>query len=160
MRLENRGQATKIQIGIRNRTARPTRLRSFIAACTPENPTGLKVSPVAEVNAAGKPGTGNENSDRNKKSYCATDAIEIIHRRLYAGKPDRIKGLARGRSECGWKTGDRQRKSAPRSGSSLSGLRSAEFRSLSPFFRLVTGAGLTQAQLGKLIDRKSGVEGK
>ncbi len=65
-----------------------------------------------------------------KKSGATTDAVEIIHRRLYEGKPDRIKGLeeARANDEIARK-----------------------------IFGLRTKAGLTQAQLGKLIGTTASV---
>jgi DNA-binding XRE family transcriptional regulator len=65
-----------------------------------------------------------------KKSEPVSDAAEIIYRRLYAGKPERIKGLeeARANDEIARK-----------------------------ICELRTKAGLTQAQLGKLIGTTASV---
>jgi transcriptional regulator with XRE-family HTH domain len=65
-----------------------------------------------------------------KKSGTTTDAVEIVHRRLYEGKPQRLKGLeeARANDEIARK-----------------------------IFGLRTKAGLTQAQLGKLIGTTASV---
>ncbi len=65
-----------------------------------------------------------------KSTETTTDAVDIIHRRLYAGKPDRIKGLeeARANDEIARK-----------------------------IFDLRTNAGLTQAQLGKLVGTTASV---
>ena len=65
-----------------------------------------------------------------KKLQITTDAVEIIHKRLYAGKPDRIRGLeeARANDEIARK-----------------------------IFALRTKAGLTQAQLGKLVGTTASV---
>jgi DNA-binding XRE family transcriptional regulator len=65
-----------------------------------------------------------------KKPETTTDAVEIIHRRIYKGKPDRIKGLAEAREDD-----EIARK--------ILGLR--------------TRAGLTQAQLGKLVGTTASV---
>jgi DNA-binding XRE family transcriptional regulator len=65
-----------------------------------------------------------------RKPESTTDAIEIIHRRLYEGKPERIRGLeeARANDELARK-----------------------------IFGLRTKAGLTQAQLGKLVGTTASV---
>jgi DNA-binding XRE family transcriptional regulator len=65
-----------------------------------------------------------------KKLEIAADAVEMIYKRLYAGKPERISGLeeARANDEIARK-----------------------------IFALRTKAGLTQAQLGKLIGTTASV---
>jgi DNA-binding XRE family transcriptional regulator len=65
-----------------------------------------------------------------KKSGTTTDAVEIIHRRYFEGKPERLKILeeARANDEIARK-----------------------------IFNLRTKAGLTQAQLGKLIGTTASV---
>lgn len=65
-----------------------------------------------------------------KKSGASTDAAEITYRRLYAGKPERIKGLeeARANDEIARK-----------------------------ICELRLEAGLTQAQLGKLLGTTASV---
>ena len=65
-----------------------------------------------------------------RKPGTTTDAVEIIYRRLYKGKPDRIRGLeeVRANDEIARK-----------------------------IFVLRTQAGLTQAQLGKLIGTTASV---
>lgn len=65
-----------------------------------------------------------------RKSGVSTDAAEIIYRRLYEGKPERIQGLeeARANDEIARKICD-----------------------------LRTAAGLTQAQLGKMIGTTASV---
>ena len=65
-----------------------------------------------------------------KKSGVTTDAAEIIHRRLFEGKPDRLKVLDEARAD-----NEIARK----------------------IFRLRTRAGLTQAQLAKLIGTTASV---
>lgn len=67
---------------------------------------------------------------RKPKPETTTDAVEIVYRRLYEGKPDRIKGLeeARANDEIARK-----------------------------ILRLRTKAGLTQAQLAKLIGTTASV---
>lgn len=66
----------------------------------------------------------------DQKPGTATDAVEIIYRRIYKGKPDRIKGLeeVRANDEIARK-----------------------------IFGLRAQAGLTQAQLGKLIGTTASV---
>jgi DNA-binding XRE family transcriptional regulator len=65
-----------------------------------------------------------------RKPETITDAVDIIYRRLYEGKPDRIRGLeeARANDEIARK-----------------------------IFVLRTKAGLTQAQLGRLIGTTASV---
>lgn len=65
-----------------------------------------------------------------KKTKSTTDGVEILYQRLYEGKPDRIKGLeeARANDEIARK-----------------------------ILQLRTRAGLTQAQLGKLIGTTASV---
>jgi DNA-binding XRE family transcriptional regulator len=65
-----------------------------------------------------------------KKTKSTTDGVEIVYQRLYEGKPDRIKGLeeARANDEIARK-----------------------------ILQLRTKAGLTQAQLGKLIGTTASV---
>lgn len=65
-----------------------------------------------------------------KKTKSTTDGVEIVYQRLYEGKPDRIKGLeeARANDEIARK-----------------------------ILLLRTKAGLTQAQLGKLIGTTASV---
>jgi hypothetical protein len=65
-----------------------------------------------------------------RKPTTTTDAVEILHRRLYEGKPERLRGLeeARANEEIARK-----------------------------ILRLRTHAGLTQAQLGKLIGTTASV---
>lgn len=65
-----------------------------------------------------------------KKSKTTTDAVEILHRRYFAGKPERLKLLeeARANDEIARK-----------------------------IFELRTRAGLTQAQLGKLVGTTASV---
>ena len=65
-----------------------------------------------------------------KKLEITTDAVEIIYKRLYAGKPERIKGLEEAR---------------------------ANDEIAREIFGLRTKAGLTQAQLGKLIGTTASV---
>ncbi len=65
-----------------------------------------------------------------KKLEIATDAVEIIYKRLYAGKPERIKGLEEAR---------------------------ANDKIARKIFALRTKAGLTQAQLGKLVGTTASV---
>jgi ribosome-binding protein aMBF1 (putative translation factor) len=59
-----------------------------------------------------------------KKSGTTTDAVEIIHRRYFEGKPERLKILEEAR---------------------------ADDEVARKIFELRTKAGLTQSQLGKLI---------
>ena len=59
-----------------------------------------------------------------KKSGTTTDAVEIIHRRYFEGKPERLKILEEAR---------------------------ADDEIARKIFELRTRAGLTQSQLGKLI---------
>jgi DNA-binding XRE family transcriptional regulator len=59
-----------------------------------------------------------------KKSGTTTDAVEIIHRRYFEGKPERLKILEEAR---------------------------ADDEIARKIFELRTKAGLTQSQLGKLI---------
>src|ERR1044071_6487074 len=68
--------------------------------------------------------------DMPQKSKANTDAVEILHRRYFAGKPQRLKSLeeARANQEIARKIYD-----------------------------LRTEAGLTQAQLGKLIGTTASV---
>ena len=65
-----------------------------------------------------------------KRSKPSTDAVEILHRRFFAGKPKRLRGLeeARGNQEIA--------------------------RNI---YELRTAAGLTQAQLGRLIGTTASV---
>ena len=65
-----------------------------------------------------------------KRSKPTTDAVEILHRRLYAGKPKRLKSLeeARANQEIARK-----------------------------IYELRTAGGFTQAQLGKLIGTTASV---
>lgn len=65
-----------------------------------------------------------------KKGKRTTDALEILHRRFYAGNAERLKNLeeARANDEIGRK-----------------------------IYQLRTAAGLTQAQLGKLIGTTASV---
>jgi DNA-binding XRE family transcriptional regulator len=65
-----------------------------------------------------------------KKSGVTTDAVEIIHQRLFEGKPDRLKVLEEARAD-----NEIARK----------------------IFGLRTRAGLTQAQLAKLIGTTASV---
>jgi len=65
-----------------------------------------------------------------KKPGTITDAVEIIHRRLFEGKPDRLKILEEAR---------------------------ADDEIARNIFGLRTKAGLTQAQLGKLIGTTASV---
>ena len=65
-----------------------------------------------------------------RQSGTAIDAVEIIYRRLYAGRPDRIKGLEEARAND-----DIARK----------------------IFALRTQGGLTQAQLAKLTGTTASV---
>jgi DNA-binding XRE family transcriptional regulator len=64
------------------------------------------------------------------KSETTTDAVEIIQRRLYEGKPDRVRGLEEAR---------------------------ANDEIARTIFGLRTEAGLTQAQLGKLVGTTASV---
>jgi DNA-binding XRE family transcriptional regulator len=64
------------------------------------------------------------------KKSGVTDAVEIIHRRLFKGKPDRLKVLEEAR---------------------------ADDEIARKIFGLRTAAGLTQAQLGKLIGTTASV---
>jgi phage-related protein/DNA-binding XRE family transcriptional regulator len=73
---------------------------------------------------------GQAEGDMSKKSKTTTDAVEIIYRRFYEGKPERIKGLEEARA-----TDEIARK----------------------IFALRTKAGLTQAQLGKLVGTTASV---
>ncbi len=65
-----------------------------------------------------------------RKPKTTTDAVEIIHRRYFKGKPERLKALeeARADGEVAWK-----------------------------IFELRTKAGLTQAQLAKVIGTTASV---
>ena len=65
---------------------------------------------------------------RQKKT--TTDAVEIIHRRLFEGKPDRLRALEEAR---------------------------ADDEIARKIFALRTKAGLTQAQLGKLVGTTASV---
>ena len=65
-----------------------------------------------------------------RRSKSTTDAVEILHRRYYAGKPNRMKSLEEARANQ-----DIARK----------------------IYELRTAAGLTQAQLGKLIGTTASV---
>ncbi|MGD1071107.1 MAG: XRE family transcriptional regulator [Bryobacteraceae bacterium] len=65
-----------------------------------------------------------------KKSATTTDAVEIIHRRLFEGRPDRLRALEEAR---------------------------ADDEIARKIFALRTKAGLTQAQLGKLIGTTASV---
>ena len=65
-----------------------------------------------------------------KKSGTTTDAVEIIHRRFFEGKPDRLRMLEEAR---------------------------AEDEIARKIFGLRTKAGLTQAQLGKLVGTTASV---
>ena len=65
-----------------------------------------------------------------KKSGTTTDAVEIIHRRYFEGKPERLKILEEAR---------------------------ADDEIARKIFELRTKAGLTQAQLGKLIGTTASV---
>jgi ribosome-binding protein aMBF1 (putative translation factor) len=66
----------------------------------------------------------------NKKTKVTVDAVEIIHRRYFKGRPERLKALEEARADD-----DVARK----------------------IFELRTKAGLTQAQLGKLIGTTASV---
>jgi DNA-binding XRE family transcriptional regulator len=65
-----------------------------------------------------------------KKSGTTTDAVEIIHRRYFEGKPERLKILEEAR---------------------------ADDEVARKIFELRTKAGLTQSQLGKLIGTTASV---
>ena len=65
-----------------------------------------------------------------KKSGTTTDAVEIIHRRYFEGKPERLKILEEAR---------------------------ADDEVARKIFELRTRAGLTQSQLGKLIGTTASV---
>ena len=65
-----------------------------------------------------------------KKSGTTTDAVEIIHRRYFEGKPERLKILEEAR---------------------------ADDEVARKIFELRTRAGLTQGQLGKLIGTTASV---
>jgi DNA-binding XRE family transcriptional regulator len=65
-----------------------------------------------------------------KKSGTTTDAVEIIHRRYFEGKPERLKILEEAR---------------------------ADDEVARKIFALRTKAGLTQSQLGKLIGTTASV---
>jgi DNA-binding XRE family transcriptional regulator len=65
-----------------------------------------------------------------KKSGTTTDAVEIIHRRYFKGKPERLKILEEAR---------------------------ADDEIARKIFELRTQAGLTQSQLGKLIGTTASV---
>lgn len=66
----------------------------------------------------------------NKNTKVTVDAVEIIHRRYFKGRPERLKALEEARADD-----DVARK----------------------IFELRTKAGLTQAQLGKLIGTTASV---
>ncbi|MBA3976495.1 MAG: transcriptional regulator [Candidatus Solibacter sp.] len=66
----------------------------------------------------------------NKTTKVTVDAVEIIHRRYFKGRPERLKALEEARADD-----DVARK----------------------IFELRTKAGLTQAQLGKLIGTTASV---
>ncbi len=66
----------------------------------------------------------------NKNTKVTFDAVEIIHRRYFKGRPERLKALEEARADD-----DVARK----------------------IFELRTKAGLTQAQLGKLIGTTASV---
>ena len=65
-----------------------------------------------------------------KRSKPTSDAVEILHRRFYAGKPNRLKSLEEARANQ-----DIARK----------------------IYELRTAAGLTQTQLGRLIGTTASV---
>jgi DNA-binding XRE family transcriptional regulator len=65
-----------------------------------------------------------------KKSKPGTDAVEIVHRQFYEGKPGRLKNLAEAR---------------------------ANEEIARKIYELRTAAGLTQTQLGKLIGTTASV---